>query len=132
MYIMSDLIREKFFELTTQWMSLPDEDFKKMVVNCVVPIKIMEEYYRYCLSDGLTKIEDLADEKKRELYSKARQWKPDGDKEYLVMICRIIWLQKHSEHLKKRSCENSVIAKDHTCGNMNLILVSIAEINADG
>lgn len=77
-------------QMFSEWMQ---RDFNT-VLRCNVPRKIMADLYNYCLSDGLTRIEDLPIEKKWELFNKAKEIYPNGYNELLTTISRVLWLKE--------------------------------------
>lgn len=90
---MKDQIRDKIIELGAEF--LDKEDFRHWVTDFEAPLSILNMMYSYVTKDGdLTKLEDLPQERKLELWNKANNWKQGATKENLIQICKAIYLKE--------------------------------------
>lgn len=89
---MSDLMRDRIIEMAIELLS--KENIMEFAVKYEIPLSIIALAYQYSVADGeLTRLEDLTPGHKREIWEQAKTWKPGGDTQTLLKICKAIHLK---------------------------------------
>lgn len=87
-------MNDKIVQMAAPYLEMDDKKFKDYMVKYGSPVLVVVSAYQLCMSDKtITPIEELPEDTKRKLYAQAKEWKPDGNKEQLINLCKALWLK---------------------------------------
>ncbi len=98
------MIKDALIELCSIYSQKPEDELKRLLVDCTVPIQIATICYRYCVADmELPAIEMIPQETKKEVWLQAKCWfyqcgkevDEEKDTPKLITLSRVIWLMKN-------------------------------------